>query len=584
MSVLALVLKELREHAGMAVGGLWLASCLLLVWVGDAFDERSIPLLRPVGGALQLIGPFLAMLAASRLVVRERQQATHEFLAGLPVSAGQREAVKWGLGQGYVAGSLLVLLLGSAFVVQRQEVITWAWLVTLSLQTVCWSVWCWSVAWSTAQAGQVRWWVGVSVVGTMIVLQPEGGPIDCLGHPFDHHRFAPPWGAMGWALGWSAGLVTVAGTAALWQGGSLVAAAWSTTSTGLSWLGRFVAGVVLVGVLVVTDDDVPRGWDLLPAVLEGEEGLVVRVAATPGSTRWALAEQVSKELGALPLADMVEVEVVLLGEGGAGVDLDLAEQVVLLDVADDAEVDEVVRRAWRLVLANHAGSWLSWDPERCWLAPGAADALLGLEPVVERRAAWAAGQVREEQLARFRSVQLAVGDDVADAVAAVGMQVLADEVGPEALLDFLREALPEVRDDDDARQLRSEPLDAVLERTTGLSGPAHRRAWRARLDALRSEHAEWVDPVVVPDARLARTDGGIAWSLDTPSNGAVHLVWSELDPLHSEVLPGQSQRVRALEGREGELFVAANPGRRLAVAVAVDALGGSVRGPWRVLP
>lgn len=588
MSLVALVLKELREHAWVALGGVLIAVSLVMAWVSDALDERSIPLLTPVGGALLFVVPFLALLAGSRLVVRERAQGTHEFLAGLPVPPALREGVKFGLGLAYVLAVAWGVLLVAAVGVHRQEVITLGRMVALLAQTGAWSLLCWSLAYSLGQWGSLRLAAWVVVLSAMALVHELEGPLGALGHPFDEHRFAPPWGAMGWAVAWSAGLLGVALTASLWRGGALVAAAWGTPSDRVRSLRQALGVAVLVLVVILEESDTDedeRDWSVLPAVGEAE-GLVVRVAAARGSARWQVAEQVQALLAELPL-ELDESEVVLVGTGrmdGAAALWTLQDGVALIDARADAAVDAVARVSWRGALEDRTSGWLAWEPDRGWLVPGAVGWALGVDEGSAQRAAWSAARIGPDELASFRQVELRLGEDAAAAVAAVGVAVLAERVGPERTWSFLEEAIPHLERPRHLRRMRTDALDALLARTTGWTGTEHRAAWYARLEALEVSHREELSAVPELRARaLHRAGGLLEWSLEGGASGH-ELVWTALDPLHDQPLPAAALESAPLSGTEGSVPIEVDPGRSVAVAVAVEALGGRLRSEWTVLP
>src|SRR5215831_8022841 len=117
-----LVVKELREH-WLAFSALAVFSLmgLLLIVLAAALTAEAGNALQPFRVFVITFGILIAMIACSRLVVREYQGKTQLFLESLPLTRGRMIAVKYVLGLGMVIGVAAIAYAGVLPIVAHHQ-------------------------------------------------------------------------------------------------------------------------------------------------------------------------------------------------------------------------------------------------------------------------------------------------------------------------------------------------------------------------------------------------------------------------------------------------------------------------------
>ncbi len=196
-----LIEKELRQH------GLALVFVLLLVVAGvgvilkNGFMSRAFG--TPFASVRFLLLTFLplaGLVLAQVLIVTEYRHKTQLFLEGLPLPRWRMIAIKYALGLVLMAGSALAVL-GVAW--QRSssaDVVTPLFLVLLTLRSLCYVWFLWSLCFAHGFMGRYRFLFGVLA---FVVIKSDWiafdidpavyGPFELTGDRFAYERFVVPW-------------------------------------------------------------------------------------------------------------------------------------------------------------------------------------------------------------------------------------------------------------------------------------------------------------------------------------------------------------------------------------------------------
>lgn len=583
MSLLALLAREVHRHGLAALGGAFLVGVALAQVFEWELAREGTSLLRAAIRFVLFGLPLVPLVAIRRLVVLDRSDGGHAFVASMPVARCTIALVKWALSLvATLSAGLVVLAIGAGLALHYES------LDPTRVLHLVWRVSAYLFAWhgitfGMAHLGRYRFraWTLLVVVVTCGTLVPASklGWFDVLERAGIELNDPPPWSSLPAALGWGLGGSAFGGLLAVVRGGRLVDALFEPTRT---WriLPLVAAGVAFVAAgftVVVADAPKVPSFGRLPNAGDRE---TVRAGGRARPIGEALSDDVPVVRAAVPACDW-PVLAVVPSHASPPVLAELPSKSGILAHSVDPDRPEVSRRAvLTAALGSCGGSSLSQPTTFATL--GAAAYLLDVadrdgtpderDPVMERRAAYAARLgIGPADLADFPTVLRRVGPDVAEGIAWSGLWALHHASGPAATRAWIA---------DDGR-----PFDEV----TGLPFDEFTRQWAAALVRSRVAHPE-VDalPLLIGDVTrestpLAGTVLRWRWAATVVPDG-VTLRWAALAPLRT--VPDrwpEAQRFTVIE-TNGEVAVPVDEGEPVAAAFVahVAELDGDLWSAWVV--
>lgn len=568
-ALIALLGKELHQHSvAIAVGGVFFA-CIVVSQVGILLDENAPTLMQAAGNSVLVGIPPLVLFLSERLVTQERRSGTHAFLDALPLPAMLRTAVPWGLGFVVTMSLTAAAVFGTAQIAVLREGVPTPWLHQIHLQCQLYAAASLGMAFAVAQLGTLRiltWWLflaGVAALGSgglRVWLDQLWTGV--LVAPLDTGRAHPDWDAMAVAAAWALGSTLVGLFLASWRGGAIprrLSQPLSARGFGMQVVAALVVPAMFDVAIEARPPDSPQTWFGVPRVPVA--GVDLRVAGDDGQL-WQIGHDAAADLSQLrqrtgigplrpvvlvpgPALDMQTVRVAPATEEAGGL-------VLMVDTAGSR--NDVVRRVVHRALVHHTGNRADWNPHLGWLLRG-TPAWLRPDPLIAARASRGHGAL--DVLPDWLAVELAVGEDVAEAVAWVALEAL----GPEAVAVLLADALAEpIERFDLFTAYRAAPIGAdwVAERT----GRDLATSWR---DAL----SHGLTPSETTYAlTLGDSDGSLVLRWDGSLPFGAMARWRTLDPMSSEPLP--SNRIRVIERldiEEAAVVLPVDPNQRVAAEI-----------------
>lgn len=601
MKLLALLVKELRHHL-FALIGAWALVATGMVIAFSMVTTRQADSVLGAGARFCLIGmPIFAMIAVRRVVVIERQDGSHAFLAAMPIEPWQLAVAKWTTSLAATWSTALAVVLASAVYAQHNELAPPGWVALVTLQVFVYLFAWHGVSFGIAHLG--RWrsiaWLVVFLLGIAYQMRHDGRYalwFGVLGDPVDQTRYDPPFDEFPVALAWGFVGTAVGLFAAVWRGGVVAEAAWRPQNARQQGLVYGLAALLLTGITLVDDalPEVPR-YDALPLV--GDGPVAVRAA---GNAR-GLAATIAEDLRAAAfLGDGFPSVVVLARHRADPSPIDVvSDEGGVLVLAVDLLRPLPARRSLLDTAINHrAGGWLLHEPDRAFLTDGTGAWILDgcASDVLRRRAGYAARLgVIVADLADWRGLHERLGPDIAEGVAWSGLCALEGAVGRERTRAFVaRVAAPRshrVLALLDVLALRLDPASTALTDETGLGWSDLAGRWVAALEAARAQAPEVEELPLLTATITRRAAVGAATTLDidwgVPGPGqepptGVSARWTEIPRLRTrpDAWPDPQRLELVTEVTSVPTTV---PGHR-PVAVALTrtepSLDGDIRSPW----
>ena len=597
----ALLVKELRHHL-FALIGAWALVATGLVLAFAMVTTRQADSVLGAGAMFCLLGmPMFALVAVRRVVVIERQEGSHAFLAALPVEPWQLAVAKWTTALAATWSTALVVVLTSALFAQHNELAPPGWVALVTLQVAVYLFAWHGVAFGAAHLG--RWravaWLAIFLGGAVSQARHDGRYalwFGALAQPVDQTRYDPPFDELPTALAWGLFGTAVGLFAATWRGGVLADAAWRPQNARQQSLVYGLSALLVCGVTVVDDafPEVAR-YDALPLV--GAGPVPVRAAGNARAVAAAIADDLR---AAAFLGDQFPAMVVLARHrvDPSPIDVVSHEGDTLVIAVDLARPLPARRSVLDTAINERAGGWLAHEPDRAFLTNGLGAWIVDgcASDVMTRRAGYAARLgVTTADLADWGQLQERLGPDVAEGVGWAGLCALEAAAGKARAQAFVaRVALPRKRTSlalIDALRLRLDPAPQALLDETGTTWTALTTQWIASLEAAHLRAPE-VDRLPLLTASIARrVEDGAATTLDLdwgepgpgqePPSG-VTVRWTEIPRLRSrpDDWP-EAQHVDLLA--EHTSVPTTIPGHH-PIAVALTrtepSLDGDIRSPW----
>ena len=309
-----LLSKELRQH------GFTLAFLFLLLICGLAVMARNAHTNIILGGSigalhvlLCLFVPLACLVLGQVLIATEFRQKTQLFLEGLPLPRWRMLAVKFALGLGVLLGSAAAMLFVAWWTGRGSEAMTPRFLALLVVKSAAWVWFLHALFFAHAFLGRYRVVIGLALFFAFLALKGTGVPVEQFGPfalvdtRFAFEREVMPWNALAVTtalalgltlLGFALGLVRDATVASL-----LAEKMSSREKVFLTFLA--IAATMLSGYLVEhykTTTPVR-----MPGSIEAQRGLVKVFASAavdaPTARETAalpsIAARAAEELGAL---------------------------------------------------------------------------------------------------------------------------------------------------------------------------------------------------------------------------------------------------------------------------------------------
>ncbi len=596
--VLALVVKELRHHL-FALLGAWALVATGLVTAFSMVATRQTDSVLGAGAMFCLFGmPMFAMIAVRRVVVIERQDGSHTFLAALPVEPWQLALAKWATALLATWSTALAVVLASALYAQHNELAPPGWVALVALQVAVYLFAWHGVSFGVAHTGRWRTvvWLAILMFGAALQTRYEAQAalwFGVLRDPVDQTRYDPPFDQFPAALAWGLAGTAFGMFAATWRGGALAEAAWRPQNARQQSL-VYGLSALLVTVVTVVDDaypPVPR-YDALPQVGPG-----VRAA---GSAK-ELGAAISRDLAAAAfLGDGLPSVVVLARHRQDPFPLDvLSDDGGAVVLAVDLLRPLPVRRSvLDTVIHTRAGGWLLYEPDRAFLTDGTGAWIIDgcASDLLRRRAAYAARLgVTAADLADWRGLHERLGGDVAEGVSWAGLCALEASVGRERTRSFVarvaarrsRTVLSLV----DLLAVRWDPASKALSEETGLDVSAFTARWLDALATARSQAPEVEDLPLLTAVITRRDEEGAATTLDVdwgaagagdPLPTGVSVRWTEIPRLRDrpDDWPDQQRLELTTEVTSVPTAVPGHHPIAAALSRTEPTLDGETRSPW----
>ena len=606
----ALLRKELREH-WLVLTCMWVFAALTLLALQVQSNEKGSPM-TAYHGMVFGFAPLLALLLASRLVVREYNGRTQLFLETLPISRSQVLATKWGLGAALLLLTL-TLSFGVTLLAARSQVsLNQHYIGLVAIRSMTFLLFIHALAFAIGLTGRYRFLLWALLVGCAMYAMQSGQmpveqwpPFHLVRESMIYERLQLPLREVLLTALFTAGLLGASFALALGAEGSFVVALSRRMAA------REKATVTVVIIALISCISVLEARKEKPLFVlagsqhsKGKPDVAVALNLNP-PTELALAEQLSGDLRSMTgyLAIVPGAGLSLMPDetldGGVfqRATLPRADGVVLRAAFASAQFDNDGLRAYAL------SEWLRWhsfdqaaSEERRWLLDGfaqwsIAQALPQRQQQLALRAALAARLLRERHLSveqalgQWFTAREQLGGCLADALAWDLVSTLHARLGEPGFQAFARAALAEHRSREawgrwsrpslaEQLALAHAPDLPTLARQVegGRGGQAARFA--AALDALG------LAPIRFKAAPMA--GGGafeVAYQVGAPGAAAAPFAvrYVELKPWDGELAEESLARVDATAN--GVLPASFARGTRLFTAVErrIDSLGCTAR-------
>lgn len=565
-ALLALLAKELQQHTLAVLAGAGLVLAVALARIGVVLESAGPSLVQAAGDTVLVALPAFALFLGERLVAQERSSGTHAFLDALPMPPSLRFMVPWALGALATSAVTAVVVALTAAIAAHREGIPEPWLLQVFLQTQLYALASFGVAFALTHLGSLRilcWWLFFVLVAGLAGqgLDPTRTVLwtRTLMQPLDAARAHPDHVGVGIAALWLAASFLVGIGIATWRGGAWPRALFRPVSSrgfGLQVLVAILAPLTFEVGFSMRPPESAAVWDAVPRVPVA--GVDLRVAGRDPAL-WAVGRAAAEDLAELRRRTGIgPLRPVVLLPGPA---LDLrwvrpapateeAGGLVLMVDTHHRPVD-LVRDVVHRILVHQTGERGAWSPHLGWLLRG-APAWLRPDPMLATRASQAHAAL--EVLPDWLEVELAVGEDLGEAVAWTAFLALGDE----AVVTLLRAALdPPIERYDLATELQRGPI-----------GPG----WVAEVAGVDLT-ARWREAL---EARLAGSPDGFPITIEETADGQLQVVasgpvppeaqvrWRYVDALSTHPLP--SNRVRLVQTATGDAPVVIPADREQRVA------------------
>lgn len=584
--ILKLLGKEFLEHRWVAVGIFLLSGVEYFAFLEFWLRHEPPTALVAAINFTWATAPLIAAYTARRLFVLEQERKTIELLRSLPVSSMLVTATKFTLGLAYNLAVNLVVLVGSAWILQNQEIITVEWIGRLSIQVSAYVFAWFALASFHAQLGGYRyagWLVSMVALTSLdeVVTDPSRNLFWTapLADELEMTRYATPWDAVGLGLVWGGVATAATLSVAQYRGGTLVDTWFGPMS------GRRRAEVTSVVIIVLLAFSVAsniggRHPSLLPwaedATVHTSDG---KLNELRDQIETALAGLRSKyEIGPLPKVllrirrdDRPEpVLTDILNTSWPG--------EVVVGVRSDAPADERLRLILTDVLSGQsAGHWERVPAVGVWA--------LGFAPFVldDRSLGRTAARLTEHgeaALSSYDAIRQGFGRRGAEAAGWLAWRAVEEIGGPTAVKRLARALFAERRSLTGAGLIAAQqmrPLDTLA--AAGVDHDRLLKAWRTAAETHRraeSPPVEWSMPPIRlerPPDQLPR----LAWRdlLVDPATHRVQLWWSVALDLDPYPVPQDELRVTDIQDRSGAYIILLDPRLRIVATWVVD---GEVQG------
>ncbi len=560
MRVLALLIKEAVQHTGGMLGATVMMVGMWLMSLSFALNTEASTLLTAATGLVYYAMPLAIAYVLRRLVVLEYDQHTHDFLAGLPVSAFLHTALKYVVGLTLVSVYGVVAVLITAAISSRQELISARFLLQVNLQVLVYTFAWYGLTFAAAHLGRYRFTFWLLAIALMLSLEQVNPDIyrDVLWHSalaesLDVTRLAVPWSSLALSMTWGVLGTAVGMWLGSWQQGA-VCAGWFTPMSSrektflvllvsVSWL-----SVDLIEYVYVSGGP---SYTRMPDV--GHHSVVVRTTANPRLA--AIGAEVAEHLH----------------QFGVAVGDETWPTIVLVPVLQDAEEDvhwrsfehdelvlevDLNNRDHALVtgvvywtLQHRSQSMPAIRGDMAWMAYGAASWWVGPDPSAPDLYAQRAGFARlsgvdERALVDSLLLEQRLGPEVAEAVGWAGLTLLEEKSGRLSVETLLGKVLRRRRS---ARLMEAVRTDlsrptAWIEREARTDIESFRADWAQALTSYQHQQAATLNKARPEWGTLTRTASEVAdvvlvsdWPGRFPKN-EVELFWFEVPAMHKRPL------------------------------------------------
>jgi ABC-type transport system involved in multi-copper enzyme maturation permease subunit len=532
-----LLRKEAREHgavlaATFAIGALALYG---LLRVAEDTGGRFVGFVR----FLLVIGPLLALVLASRLLVREYTGSTQLFLETLPIGRARAFATKWLLGGACMLLAASLGWLATLWFIRRTEVLAASDAVGPLLCAVTFCATVWSFAALAAMLGRYRYiaWAAVGV-SAMLAVDAGGIPffdlpiVRLLGQGMQMAYSLPEISAFVYALAIAAGCAAGASALALMGSGAMA----STLARRMTTRERVFALVSMIAVGTIAFTLEPKPVKPPFAITEGElfQGRWTRVGVLPtaafdAAAAQRLARAIGEDADALIDALGLGIHPPVFVLPQQGLDRHVMQRAALgaadgivLKVAPNASSDHVRMLVLHSLVAD-ATLQRAMKEDRHVLLDGLAAfwPLRDDEPARERwwlRAAAVAEPLSADTLTAWAQTSERFGECQSLAIAYSVFDAFVELVGMDVALKSMREIF--VPPADDARVLFERRPVAVLA-AAGVDWTSLAAAAGAGRDRARERNAEALarrPPLTAAVDWRSSADRGIA--IETTLSGA----------------------------------------------------------------
>ncbi|MEM7165119.1 MAG: hypothetical protein AAF581_06610 [Planctomycetota bacterium] len=464
--MIAILLKELREHIGFVFALGWVAGMGVLATLGMA-SEQGLDVLHGFALFSQFVIAVPALLLTGRILPREYQRDTHPFLLSLPLRWWSVIAVKMTLSY-LILLSLALGYLVIVFAIASQSALPEGLFIPCLIRITTVATFHFAFFAAATQLGKYRYIVYLMLFLAVLVAQSQSG--------FDTSSFGP-FALVGERFGSETTLDYEALTVSwLWIGALVTAAvafqcvergAWAASlAQRMSYREKlFTALMAVLTLMVMTrllEHNVVEDYTIPGAVLHEREGIYIEIF--DGVDRSQEGEAETTPFGKRLADSLLQLRQELQIEAFPPVYIELASHLdgSRFEFQNYAEIPGVFARAnwqvsdWRSsefraalareVLLAYSAENLARE-ERKWVLDGFCSlwARGGLDAdefsnVLKRRAVYGslAGDVR---LRPWLSMHARHGDDIATALAAAAIWELRTSVSADAARGFARKVL-----------------------------------------------------------------------------------------------------------------------------------------------
>ncbi|MBD8528943.1 MULTISPECIES: ABC transporter permease subunit [unclassified Massilia] len=605
----ALLYKEWREHRWV------LLAMLLLLALAQAGALRAAGMMGSPMVAYQkivvLMAPLLALVLASRLVVREYMGRTQLFLETLPVSRTQVLAVKWLLGGALLLLSMAACLSATLLVARGQVVLTPHYVAMVAIRSASFVFFAYALAFAVGLTGRYRYVIWGLLFVCTVTANATGqlaienwAPFYLVQESMVYERQTLPLPAVLVTCAIGAALVAATLVLALAAEGSLVVAL-SRRMRPREKSAVTIGFLALLMAFTVIETRKPKPPFELAHAVRSARGPAVAVGLA-GSADGAqqLADALASDLARMqaflglrnPPALTALPDDALDGDAFQRAVLPNADGVVVRAAFTDSAFDSAGFRAYALA------SWMQWhsreraaEEERRWLLDGTAQWLVARDLPQQQeklalRAAFAARllQARPDGARRALNAWLGVREELgpclADALAWRMVGSLAQHMGEPRFQALARSVLAERPPGDARASLLAPGFATLLARHGAPDQGILTQQFTQVFGAEQARLADTLDRIAIPQVYFsAQRMAGKAFEVHYrlgPAAGEVapfSVLYLALGPWDGEIRPESLARVDST--RAGVLPASFARGTRLFTAVErrEPLLGCSVR-------